>query len=82
MADSPLIIKSKEFALQIIKVCNYGIKPGLGVSKTLPIIGDASIIGIVAEKNDGFENIFSKTRLNLVYKLSGAIVKGIEKNLA
>ncbi|CDC10970.1 putative uncharacterized protein [Clostridium sp. CAG:413] len=23
MADSPLIIKSKEFALQIIKVCNY-----------------------------------------------------------
>ena len=23
MADSPLIAKSKEFALQIIKVCNY-----------------------------------------------------------
>ena len=23
MADSPLMIKSKEFALQIIKVCNY-----------------------------------------------------------
>lgn len=23
MSDSPLIIKSKEFALQIIKVCNY-----------------------------------------------------------
>ena len=23
MADSPLIMKSKEFALQIIKVCNY-----------------------------------------------------------
>ena len=23
MTDSPLIIKSKEFALQIIKVCNY-----------------------------------------------------------
>ena len=23
MADSPLIIKSKEFALQIIKFCNY-----------------------------------------------------------
>lgn len=23
MADSPLIIKSKEFALQIIEVCNY-----------------------------------------------------------
>ena len=23
MADSPLIIKSKEFALQIIKACNY-----------------------------------------------------------
>ena len=23
MADSPLITKSKEFALQIIKVCNY-----------------------------------------------------------
>ena len=25
MADSPLIIKSKEFALQIIKVCNYRV---------------------------------------------------------
>lgn len=23
MADSPLIVKSKEFALEIIKVCNY-----------------------------------------------------------
>ena len=23
MADSPLIVKSKEFALQIIKVCDY-----------------------------------------------------------
>ena len=23
MADSPLIIKSKEYALKIIKVCNY-----------------------------------------------------------
>ncbi len=23
MADSPLIVKSKDFALQIIKVCNY-----------------------------------------------------------
>ena len=27
MADSPLIIKSKEFALQIIKVCNFVNKP-------------------------------------------------------
>lgn len=27
MADSPLIIKSKEFALQIIKVCNYVNRP-------------------------------------------------------
>ena len=66
----------------LVKVSNNGIKPGLGVSKTLPTIGDASIIGIVAEKFEGVENIFTKTRLNLVYKLAGAISNGIEKFLA
>ena len=65
----------------LIKVCNYGIKPGLGVNKNLSMIGDASIIGIVAEKTNAINNIFSATRLNLIYKMSYAISNGIENFL-
>lgn len=65
----------------LIKIGDYGIKPGLGVKKTLPVIGDASIIGIVAEKQDALNNIFSSTRLNLIYKISVVISNGIEKYL-
>ncbi len=66
----------------LIKVGDYGIKPGLGVNKTLPIIGDASIIGIVAEKNNALANITSSTRLNLVYNMSNVIANAIQKYLA
>ena len=65
----------------LIKISDVGIKPGLGVNKTLPIIGDASIIAIVAEKTDALENILNKTRLSLIYKMSNLIVSGIENYL-
>ena len=64
-----------------IKVSDTGIKPGLGVNKSLPIMGDSSIIGIVTEKQDVLNNLFSATRLNLIYKMSIAISKGIESYL-
>lgn len=63
----------------LIKVCDNGIKPGLGVNKQLPEIGDASIIGIVTEKNDAFTNITTSTRFSFIYKMSNAIANGIEK---
>ncbi|MBO5713636.1 MAG: DUF1256 domain-containing protein, partial [Clostridia bacterium] len=65
----------------LIKLRDYGLKPGLGVNKTLPIIGDASIIGIVSEKQNALENLFSSTRLGLIYKMSTTIANGIEYSL-
>ena len=65
----------------LIKISDVGINPGLGVNKTLPFIGDASIIAIVAEKPDALENILNKSRLSLIYKMSNLKVSGIENYL-
>ncbi|MBO5714096.1 MAG: spore protease YyaC [Clostridia bacterium] len=61
----------------IIKVINKGLKPGLGVNKKLGIIGDVSIIGIVASKSIQNYNLYNLTRLNLVYKMAEQIAEGI-----
>jgi putative sporulation protein YyaC len=60
-----------------VKISSVGIKPGLGVNKNLPIIGDVSVIGIVSDKND--KNLNFSTRFSLVYKLLSDIVSGIIK---
>lgn len=60
-----------------VKISSVGIKPGLGVNKNLPIIGDVSVIGIVSDKND--KNLNFCTRFSLVYKLLSDIVSGIIK---
>ena len=57
---------------------NRGLKPGLGVDKELDMIGDISIIGIVASKSLKNYNLFNLTRLNLVYKMAEKIASGIE----
>ena len=61
----------------VIKVTDKGIKPGLGVNKDLQLIGDVSIIGIVAENDNALNNILHTTRFSLIYKLSKIIVDGI-----
>ena len=61
----------------LIKVHNGGIKPGLGVNKDLPMVGDVSIIGVLAEKtaeNGGFKGV----RLNTVYEMAKIIALGLE----
>jgi putative sporulation protein YyaC len=63
----------------LIRVMNKGLKPGLGVDKNLGLIGDVSIMGIVASKSAKNNNLFNLTRLNLVYKMSEIISSGIEK---
>lgn len=63
----------------IIRIANKGLKPGLGVDKNLAIIGDISIIAVVASKSLQNQNLFNLTRLNLVYKMAEQIVDGIEK---
>ena len=62
----------------LIRVIKKGIKPGLGVSKTLKTVGDCSIIGIVAKKEKNNNTLFNLTRLNLIYKMAEQISLGIE----
>ncbi len=61
----------------LIKIFNHGIKPGLGVNKDLREIGDISIIGIVSKKTKNNFELYNLTRLNLIYKMSEKISKGI-----
>lgn len=63
----------------LIKVVDKGLKPGLGVDKNLGVVGDLSIIGVVAEKSLKNHNLFNLTRLNLIYKMAERIANGIEK---
>ena len=65
----------------LIKVSDKGLKPGLGVDKRLGILGDCSIIGIVAGKSLQNYNLFNATRLNLIYKMAEEISKGVSKYL-
>ena len=65
--------------LGLIRVVNKGLKPGLGVDKKLGIIGDISIIGVVASKSIKNYNLFNLTRLNLVFKMAEIISSGIKK---
>ena len=62
----------------LIKVSDKGLKPGLGVNKNLGVIGDCSIIGVVAERSSQNYNLFNLTRLNLIYKMAEKIADGVE----
>ncbi len=68
----------KKEDLGLIKVQNEGIKPGLGVDKDLPLMGDISIIGVLGEKRAKEEGAFGKTRFSTVYSMAEIIAEGIE----
>lgn len=56
---------------------DYPIHPGKGVGKTLPDVGDASIIGIV-DCSDNAELFTSRSiRLNLVMEMAKVITDGL-----
>lgn len=61
----------------LIKIFNKPLKPGLGVKKALPQIGDISIVGIVAGKSNKNYSLFNLTRLNLIYKMAEVISDGV-----
>lgn len=63
-----------------IKITDKGVKPGLGVNKILPTIGNASIVGVVGEKNDT-HNMASVMRLGQVFSMAKKISSAIEKYL-
>lgn len=63
----------------VIQVGNGPVKPGAGVNKDLPEVGDIHITGIV--NVSGFMEFFvlQNTRLNLVMKMAKTIAGGIYK---
>ncbi len=61
----------------LIKVQNYGIKPGLGVGKDLCEIGDVSIIAIIGEKEEMAKNLTNGVRLSFVNGISEKIASAI-----
>lgn len=61
----------------LIKVTSRGLKPGLGVEKKLGVIGDCSLIGVVAGKSLKNFELFNTTRLNLIYTMAEKIADGI-----
>ena len=66
----------------LIRITNKGLKPGLGVDKNLGVVGDLSIIAVVAAKSLQNRNLFNLTRLNLIYKMAEKIASGIEKYIS
>lgn len=60
-----------------IHIRDYAIHPGKGVGKSLPDVGDASIVGIIDTNENS--NIFPSysIRLSLVLDMAKAISKGI-----
>jgi putative sporulation protein YyaC len=62
-----------------IEVGNGPVKPGAGVNKELPAVGQIHITGIV--NVSGFMEFFvlQNTRLNIVLKMAKTIAKGIYK---
>lgn len=66
----------------LIKVSDKGVAPGLGVDKKLGIVGEVSIVGVVAGKSLQNYNLYNLTRLNLVYRMAEIIANGIEKYIS
>lgn len=60
----------------LVKVQKSGIKPGLGVDKDLPEVGDLSVIGILGEKKGG-KALFTVNKISVVYKMAEKIAEGL-----
>lgn len=59
-----------------IKLCDRPLKPGAGVEKNLSEIGDANVIGVVAEKT-AEKGRLGLVRMSGVYRAAKIIVDGI-----
>lgn len=81
--DNPLIIAidaslGRESSIGSYVLHSGPIKPGSGVGKDFPCIGDISITGIVNQSGLFDEMLLQTTRLGLVMKLVESITKGID----
>ncbi len=61
----------------IVKITPSPLSPGAGANKQLGSFGDATILGVVAEKSTGNYALFNSTRLRLVYTMADKIAEGI-----
>ncbi len=82
--DQPLIIGidaclGRMTSIGEIKVGDGPVKPGAGVNKQLPAVGDLHITGIVNVAGHMEFFVLQNTRLNLVMKLAQIISKAIIK---
>lgn len=65
----------------VLEIRKGAIKPGQGIGKKLPNIGNISIIGIVDSKDKDFEELLHETRLSLVYNMADVISQGISMGI-
>ena len=61
----------------LIKVTPQPLSPGSGANKNLGSFGDATVLGVVAEKSMGNYALFNSTRLRLVHEMAHRISEGI-----
>ena len=65
-----------------INICDGPLRPGAGVNKSLPPVGDIYITGIVNVSGFMEYLVLQNTRLNLVMKMSQLLVQGLCKTAA
>lgn len=80
--NNPLIIAidaslGKSNHVGYVSVFKGSIKPGIGVGKKLPLVGDISITGIVNESGSCSNLIIQSTSLGLVMNLADFISQGV-----
>ncbi len=61
----------------LVKISPSPLSPGAGANKQLGSFGDATVLGVVAEKSTGNYALFNNTRLRLVYAMADKISEGI-----
>ena len=61
----------------IVKITSSPLSPGAGANKQLGSFGDATVLGVVAEKSMGNYALFNNTRLRLVHTMADKISEGI-----
>ena len=61
----------------IIEVREQPLTPGKGIGKSLPEIGDISIIGVMDTSDKSLDELIEDTRLSMVYGMAEVITTGI-----
>ena len=77
--DNPFIIAidaslGKEDHIGMMTLGSGPLKPGLGVKKKLPEVGDLHITGIVNSSHDMESSTLQTTRLSIIFQIADAIV--------